>query len=35
MISAREAAFALSGALRLARMDPGGLDHFDTSIAGF
>ena len=35
MISAREAAFALSGALRLARMDPGGLDHFDTSIEGF
>ncbi len=35
MISAREAAFALSGALRLARMDPGGLGHFDTSIAGF
>ena len=35
MISARETAFALSGALRLARMDPGGLGHFDTSIAGF
>ncbi len=35
MISAREAAFALSGAWRLARMDPGGLGHFDTSVAGF
>jgi hypothetical protein len=35
MISAREAAFALSGALRLARMDPGGLDHFDTTVAGY
>ncbi len=35
MISAREVAFALSGAVRLARMDPGGLGHFDTSIAGF
>ena len=35
MISAREVVFALSGAVRLARMDPGGLGHFDTSIAGF
>jgi hypothetical protein len=35
MISAREVAFALSGAVRLARMDPGGLGHFDTTIAGF
>ena len=35
MISAREAAFALSGAFRLARMDPGGLGHFDTSVSGF
>lgn len=35
MISAREAAYALSGALRLARMDPGGLSHFDISVPGF
>ncbi len=35
MISARETAFALSGAVRLARMDPGGLGHFDTTIEGF
>ncbi len=35
MISAREAAYALLGAGRLARMDPGGLSHFDTSVPGF
>jgi hypothetical protein len=30
-----EAWLALAGTLRLARADPGGMEHFDTSIEGF
>ncbi|MEE8559938.1 MAG: hypothetical protein V3S88_04435 [Alphaproteobacteria bacterium] len=35
MITAREATFALYGAYRLARVDPGGLGYFDATIEGF
>ncbi len=35
MITAREATFALYGAYRLARVDPGGLGYFDATVAGF
>ncbi len=35
MLSAREAAYSLYGAYRLARLDAGGLDYFDASLEGF
>jgi hypothetical protein len=35
MITLREAAAALYGAYRLARLDPSGMRHFDVSIGGF
>ncbi len=35
MLSAREAAYSLYGAYRLARLDSGGLDYFDDSLEGF
>ncbi len=35
MLSAREAAFALYGAYRLARFDARGMTYFETSIEGF
>ena len=35
MITTREAATALYGAYRLARVDEHGMDFFDTSIEGF
>lgn len=35
MISLREIAYSIFGAWRLARFDPGGMQHFDTSIEGF
>ncbi len=35
MITLREIAYSIFGAWRLARFDPGGMQHFDTSIEGF
>ncbi len=35
MLSAREAAYSLYGAYRLARLDAGGLVYFDASLGGF
>ena len=35
MLSAREAAYSLYGAYRLARLDAGGLAYFDCSLGGF
>ena len=35
MITPREIAYSIFGAWRLARFDPGGMQHFDTSIEGF
>ncbi len=35
MLTAKEAASSLYGAYRLARLDPGGLAYFDTSVGGF
>ncbi len=35
MLSAREAAYSLYGAYRLARLDAGGLAYFDASLGGF
>lgn len=35
MISAAEVARSIRGALRLARLDPNGIDEFDRSVGGF
>ena len=35
MLSAREAAYSLYGAYRLARLDAGGMAYFDASLGGF
>lgn len=35
MVGLRELAFYVAGALRLARLDTGGLDHFDNTAAAF
>ena len=35
MISAREVAYGIYGAYRLAHLDPGGMTYFDTSVRGF
>ena len=35
MLSAREAAYSLYGAYRLARLDAGGMAYFDASLEGF